>query len=248
MDEWFDDLKNAVAFLTRVPMPAAAGAVDMQRAARAFPLVGAAIGLVAGLFQLLLLRLGVPSLAAAALTLGVTALITGALHEDGLADIADGFGGGGDKPAKLAIMRDSRLGTYGTLALLVSFAARAAALAALSQSHVLNSLVAAHALARGAVPAVAMLLPHARDDGLAVAAGRPDQRVVATAAGLGALIALICVPWGVALGAVLVTIAGAALVTWLAQRQIGGHTGDVLGATEQVCELLILLLLAAQWS
>ena len=123
MKDWLEDLRVAVTFLTRVPIPHSDGVVNVPRAMRAFPLVAAAIGLVVGLVLLGLLRLGVPALASAALALGASALLTGALHEDGLGDIADGFGGGRDQAAKLEIMRDSRLGTYGTLALLISFAA-----------------------------------------------------------------------------------------------------------------------------
>jgi adenosylcobinamide-GDP ribazoletransferase len=246
MKEWVDDLRVAVSFLTRVPISHSDGVVNFQRAMRLFPVVGGAIGLVVGLVQLGLLRLGLPPLAAAALTLGASALLTGALHEDGLGDTADGFGGGRDIPAKLEIMRDSRLGTYGTLALLISFAAKLAALAALPSAMVVPGLIAAHALARSILPGMATLMPQARNDGLAVTAGRPDQAIAITAAGLGVVIALICLPWGTAFAAIVLTMAGAAGMGWLAQRQVGGHTGDVLGGTEQVCETLILLLLAAR--
>jgi adenosylcobinamide-GDP ribazoletransferase len=246
MENWLDDLRRAAGFLTRVPISQPHDADGFLRAMRVFPLVGAAIGLAVGCLLLGLLKLHLPPLAAAALALGASALITGALHEDGLADIADGFGGGRDKPAKLDIMRDSRLGTYGTLALLVSFTARGAALAALPAVSVIAALVATHALARAVVPAVSLLLPFARDDGLAAGAGQPDPVVVATALGFGALVAVICLPFGTAVLAVIVTALGAAAVAWLAMRQIGGVTGDVLGATEQVGEALVLLLLAAR--
>ena len=126
MNEWFDDFKTAVAFLTRLPMPHPDGAIpaNFVRAHRMFPVVGALIGVAVGLLCLGLRYLGVPDLAAAALTLGGSAIITGALHEDGLADVADGFGGGRNSESKLEIMRDSRLGTYGAMILLVSFAAK----------------------------------------------------------------------------------------------------------------------------
>jgi adenosylcobinamide-GDP ribazoletransferase len=151
MNEWLDDLRAAVAFLTRLPMPHPQGPMPQNfvRAHRVFPLVGAVIGGVVGLVCLGLRAIGVPDLAAAALALGASAILTGALHEDGLADVADGFGGGRDKDAKLEIMRDSRLGTYGAMILLVSFAAKLSALAAIPDGHVVPSLMAAHALARG---------------------------------------------------------------------------------------------------
>src|SRR5262245_47697291 len=151
ISDWLDDLRLAVAFLTRIPMPHPDGALPsyFTRAHRVFPLIGAAIGAAVALVQLALLKVGVPPLAAAALALGAGALLTGGLHEDGLADLADGFGGGRDKAAKLEIMRDSRLGTFGALALLVSFTAKVAVLAALPASVLLPGLIAAHALARG---------------------------------------------------------------------------------------------------
>jgi len=247
MENWLDDLRRAAAFLTRLPIPHGHDAEGFLRAMRVFPLVGATIGLAIGGLLFALLRLHLPSLAAAALAVAAGALFTGALHEDGLADIADGFGGGRDKDAKLAIMRDSRLGTYGTLALLTSFTARVAALAAIPSTRAIAALVAAHALARAALPALSLALPFARDDGLAAGAGRPDAVVVATALGFGALIAVICLPFPTALAAMLLTALGAGAIAWLAMRQIGGVTGDVLGASEQVGETLILLLLAARF-
>ena len=154
MNEWLDDLRTAAAFLTRLPMPHPQGPMPQNfvRAHRMFPLVGAMIGAAVGLLCLGLRQAGVPDLAAAALALGGGALLTGALHEDGLADVADGFGGGRDAAAKLEIMRDSRLGTYGAVILLVSFAAKISALAAIPDSAVVQSLAAAHALSRGVLP------------------------------------------------------------------------------------------------
>src|SRR5689334_1520754 len=154
MNEWLDDFKTAVAFLTRLPMPHPDGAMpgNFVRAQRMFPVVGALIGVAVGLTCLMLRWCGLPDLAAAALALGAGAILTGALHEDGLADVADGFGGGRDKAAKLEIMRDSRLGTYGALILLVSFAAKSSALAAIPDGYVVYALIAAHALGRGVLP------------------------------------------------------------------------------------------------
>jgi len=246
INEWLDDLRLAVAFLTRIPMPHPDGALPsyFTRAHRVFPLIGAAIGAVVGLVQLALLAIGVPAFAAAALALGAGALLTGGLHEDGLADLGDGFGGGRDKAQKLEIMRDSRLGTFGALALLVSFAAKVAALAALPTSAILPALVAAHALARGVLPAMALALPYARNDGLAANAGRPEAPVAATAAAIAAAIAFICLPTTAAVLSALIAAASAIGVSVLAMRQIGGQTGDVLGGAEQVAELAVLLLLA----
>jgi adenosylcobinamide-GDP ribazoletransferase len=244
--EWLVDLRAAVAFLTRVPMPHPHGPVlpNFARAHRAFPLVGGAIGAFVGLVYLVLAA-GLPNLAAAALALGAGAILTGALHEDGLADVADGFGGGWDRPAKLEIMLDSRLGTYGALMLLVSFVAKLSALAALPGLVVLPGLIATHALARGVLPVMAMTMPYARKEGLAATAGKPDQATAITAIALALTVAFVALPWTQALGAAVVAAAAAVAMAVLAQRQIGGQTGDVLGAAEQIAETAILLFLAA---
>src|SRR5260370_27002492 len=163
MNEWLDDFKPAVSFLTRLPMPHPEGAMppNFVRAHRMFPIVGAMIGAAVGLLCLGLRHIGVPDLAAAALALGAGAMLTGALHEDGLADVADGFGGGRDVAAKLEIMRDSPLGTYGAVVLLVSFSTNLSALAALPGGHVVQSLIAAQAPAPGVLPGEAIRPPHA---------------------------------------------------------------------------------------
>lgn len=248
MNAWLDDLRTAVAFLTRLPMPHPrdAGPENLVRAQRMFPIVGAGIGGAVGAACLGMRLIGVPDLAAAALALGAGALLTGALHEDGLADVADGFGGGRDVAAKLEIMRDSRLGTYGALILVVSFVAKVAALAALPDAAMVRSLIAAHALARGVLPAMAGNLRYARKDGLAVSAGRPDLATVVIAAALALLIAALALPFGAALEAAMMAALCATGMAWLAQRQIGGQTGDVLGAAEQIAETVILALLAAR--
>jgi len=248
MNEWLDDLRTAVAFLTRLPMPHPAGPMpaNFVRAHRMFPLVGAAIGGAVGLVCLGLRAIGVPDLAAAALALGISAILTGALHEDGLADVADGFGGGRDVAAKLEIMRDSRLGTYGALILMVSFVTKVSALAVIPDAVVVQSLIVAHALARGVLPLMSMSLAYARKDGLAANAGRPDLETAAIAGAFAMVIALLALPWFVALGTALAAGISATVMALLAQRQIGGQTGDVLGGAEQVAETAILVLLAAR--
>ena len=244
--DWLDDLVAAAAFLTRVPVPHRASPPNLARAYRAFPLLGAAIGAAVGAVYLLLLWIGLPTIGAAVLALGAGALLTGALHEDGLADLADGFGGGRDKAAKLDVMRDSRLGTFGALALLTSFVAKTAALSALPRSEVLVAMIVTHALARAPLAVLAAAMPYARADGLAASAGRPDSPIALTACVAAAVIALVALPAATAMIAALVAAVAAAFLAALAQRQIGGQTGDVLGAVEQVCEVAVLLTLAAR--
>ncbi len=242
---WIDDLAAALRLLTRIPLPRGLPAdADWARATRAYPLAGLAVGLGGALVFLAAGDLGLPVPITALLALGATIALSGALHEDGLADVADGFGGGRDRERKLAIMRDSRIGTYGVLALLLSVGLRAAALAALATGPaVLAALLAAHALARGVLPTVMVLLPLARQDGLAAATGKPRGRDVLTALVLAGAVAVLALgpSVGLALLGVAVVLAGA--VAWLARRQVGGYTGDVLGAVAQFVETAVLLTL-----
>ena len=244
---WLNDLLAAAAFLTRLPVPRGDAPPDLPHAYRAFPLVGAVIGAAIGAVDLLLLRIGLPAIAAAALALGAGALLTGALHDDGLADVADGFGGGSDKAAKLEVMRDSRLGTYGVLVLLTAFVAKVGALAALPRADVIVALLATHALARAPLAVLAATMPYARE-GLAASVGRPDPSTAFATVVVAAAIAFLALPAGIAMTAIIVAAAGATCFAVLAQRQIGGQTGDVLGAAEQVCEVAVLLTLAARFA
>jgi adenosylcobinamide-GDP ribazoletransferase len=173
--------------------------------------------------------------------------LTGAFHEDGLADTADGFGGGRDREAKLAIMRDSRHGSFGILALVFSIGLRAAALATIGDAiHLGLALVAAHAASRGALPAMMHVLAPARPDGLGFTAGRPSRAVALVAALIGGAIALAALGPGRGTLALLLAIAAIALMAVLARRQIGGYTGDVLGAFQQIGEIVMLLVAAAR--
>lgn len=238
---------TALVWLTRLPLgkllPAAP--VPLARAAWAFPLAGMAVALPAGGLFWLCAQIGLPPLAGALLALGLAAWLTGALHEDGLADFADG-GGSPDRARALEIMRDSRIGSYGVVALILSFGLRAAALAAMAPGQGLAALVAAAALSRAGMAAGLAALPPARADGLGRAAGRPraPQALVAAMIGAGLLIwpAGLSGTWPAAL---LACAAAQALIACNARRRLGGQTGDVLGAMQQVGEIAVLLLLAA---
>ena len=180
------------------------------------------------------------------MALATTLAVTSCLHEDGLADTADGFGAGATQARKLEIMRDSRIGVYGGCALIMSLLIRWSALATLADpAGVTAALIAAHVFARATLPAFMRLVPQARADGLSAAAGTPSRATATVAACLG-LLAL-----GLALGAVPAMIGlllaglASALMGWLCVRQIGGQTGDVLGALEQVNEISVLLTASA---
>ena len=241
------ELVLAAMVLTRLPVArwAPRETLPLRSTVWAYPLVGAAVGVIGGLGYGLARAIGLPPVLSAGWTLVVLLLLTGGLHEDGLADTADGFGGGRTAARKLEIMRDSRIGSYGVLALILSLGLRGAALLSLREpAPVLAALTAAGALGRGAILLVLRLERAARPDGLAATLERPDA--VVTAAGL-VLAALICLalPWPAAV----LSMAGAAccglVVGRLARRQVGGHTGDVLGASQQVTEAVVLSLLVA---
>lgn len=242
------DALLAAMFLTRLPVPLR-GPLAEGAAARAmawFPLVGALVGLVAGSVYALAGLVHLPPLAAALLALAATVWLTGGLHEDGAADVADGFGGGRDKARKLDIMRDSRVGSYGVLAIVFSVGLRAAALAAFADSwSAAAALVAAGALSRSGLAPLAYLLPPARSDGLAAAQGRPKPATVILALAFGLGFAALALGWKAGPAAL---AAGTAtlLVAVQSRRQIGGHTGDVFGAAQQAAEIVVLLTLAAQ--
>lgn len=244
---WLDDLARAGAFLTRLPVarglpPGGSLAVAM----RAFPIVGAGIGLAGGAVFGIAHWLMLPPIAGALLALAATMVLTGALHEDGLADLADGFGGGADAGRRLEIMRDSRTGAFGALALILGVGLRAAALVALAEPWlVLAALVAAGAVGRAFLAAIPHHLPPARRDGLGAGAGRPTAEVMWTSAAIGAAVALLALGIGAGLVAVLAAAAATFGVTGLARRLIGGHTGDVSGAAEQAAEVALLLAAAA---
>jgi adenosylcobinamide-GDP ribazoletransferase len=251
-ETWREDLLGALTFLTRLPLhrvvPDASAPANLADSAWAFPLVGVLVGVIGGIAYGIAAGLDVPVIAAALIAVGATALVTGGLHEDGLADTADGFGGGADPEEKLVIMRDSRTGVYGVLALVFSVALRVTAIGQIADGwRVLGALIAAHALARGFLPAAMRFLEPARNDGLGADAGQPQSSAVLWACGIGVVAASLSV--GVRPGVVASIVAAAvmAAIGWLAQRQIGGQTGDVLGAIEQGGEIAALLTVAA-WS
>ena len=243
------DFKLAFGFLTRLPAPFAGPGVGgrLGPALRLAPLVGLVVGLCGGLVIWAAVGgFGLPPLAAALLAVGATVWVTGALHEDGLADVADGFGGAFERGRKLEIMRDSRIGAYGVLALILSVGLRAAALAALSGPEAATAvLIAAHSLSRGLLPLAMLGLVPARDEGLGADAGRPSPADALTGLALGLLLAVLAAGLAVGLWLALAALAGGALAALIAQRQIGGYTGDVLGAVQQCAEIAVFLTAAA---
>ncbi len=238
------EFRASVAFLTRMPFataPNVTGAT-VGHGAWAFPIVGLIVGLVAAVVFLLARRVGLTFWPAAVLCIAVSMAITGCLHEDGLADTIDGFGGGKTREQKLAIMRDSRIGVYGVCALAIAVLLRASALAGLpTATQVVLALIAAHGAARATLPVFMFFVSPARTDGLSASAGQPPFESVIAAAVLGMLILGLCLGSGLGIVALILLLVAMAVMAWLCLNQIDGQTGDVLGAVEQVSEIIVLL-------
>ncbi len=242
--EW-ERLICAVQFLTRLPTPSLTSYSPnaVGRSARYFPIAGQLVGLISG---------GVLIAAAqfwsgwlpALLAVAAGVLVTGGLHEDGLADTADGLGGGHTRERRLAIMKDSAIGVFGVLAIGLTLGAKVGALSGLAPWQAAAALILAHGLARAACVAAMAALPYA---GAASAAKegepvRPSTPAAALAVLLAAWPLVLAPGWGVAM---LAGAAAAALPAIAAHRLIGGRTGDILGAVEQMFEVGFLLGVAA---
>jgi adenosylcobinamide-GDP ribazoletransferase len=236
------DVLAAFGLLTRLPVPdhAPRGAA----AAWAWPVAGAVVGALGALALQTAMWAGLTAGPAAALALAVMALATGGLHEDGLSDTADGLWGGHTPARRLEIMKDSRVGSYGVLALMLVGLARWSAVVALAEAGLgAAALVAAGALSRAPMAVVMAALPNARGTGLAALVGRPGGWTAAGAAALGLLLALAAAGPAVLAGALLAAALVAALAR-TARARIGGQTGDILGAAQQLAEAAILAALA----
>jgi adenosylcobinamide-GDP ribazoletransferase len=237
-------LPGAVAFLTIVPVPGAAG-TDLDGAAGWFPLVGAAVGAFAGG-----VRIGTQGLLgrtpATVLAMIVLVVVTGALHQDGLADTADGLGARGERARRLEVMRDPATGVFGTLALIAWALLLFTTLASLDAAQALIALTVACALARWAALLQAVAAPAARGDGLGAALHVSRAAMAAASIVAAALSLALCgaVPGATAI-AVALLLAG--LSAHLARRMLGGRTGDTLGATVAVAEAAVCVALLAYW-
>jgi adenosylcobinamide-GDP ribazoletransferase len=252
---WTADLAASFGFLTRLPVPGGLPSVPLSEAMRAFPLAGAVIGAFAGLVLAALAATGLPVFAAAGLTLAFLALLTGALHEDGLADTADGFGGGANRDSKLAIMRDSHIGTYGVLALLLGILIKAACLSALTNEpwlHTLALLAGSGAFSRAVIVWLMASTPPARSDGVAHAAGQPSDFTARGAVLMGGFLAFVLILVTDGLVPAIVVVGAGAVVTVafrsLAMHEVGGHSGDICGALQFVSETAMIAAAAATLS
>lgn len=251
--EFIADVARSIGFLSRLPVPdrffrGHDGSVS--RAVRAFPLAGLVVAALPALLLFLGLQSG-NSLLSAFLALALQTLLTGALHEDGLADTADGLGGGRDKDHALTIMKDSRVGTYGVIALVLSFGLRASALSALSfagPAVAALAMLSAASFSRAAMVLHWKNLPSAREGGVAANAGAPEQEATTLALGIGLVAGLALLlpvlPVPPVVLSIIVGGCAAYAFTRFTEKKLGGHTGDTIGATQQLTEIAMLAALA----
>ncbi len=246
------DIGLALAFLTRLPVQAREPAFRLRgaRAVWAWPVAGALIGLLGGLAGAVAAVLGASGGVAAAVILATMALVTGALHEDGLADTFDGLAGGRTRAERLEIMRDSRIGSFGALALILVTIARWSALTTVLTAPTADTalspalgLLAAAAVSRLPMGLALLALTAARSDGLAHGLGKPPVENALAALAIALTLALLAAGGTGLLAFLLALLATAPLFAW-ARARIGGQTGDVLGASQQIAEMAFLATLA----
>lgn len=248
------DTAACVRFFSRLPLPRLCAAdaperlPDFSKISRAIPLAGLIVALPAALLGLLLGLSTIPPLATAFLVTGALAAVTGALHEDGLGDVIDGFFGGNTREQRLEIMKDSRIGAFGALALIISIGLRASLIAALltrlGPLPAMLVLLGAESLSRTLIVWQWSVLSPARPEGLGHRFGLPGQSALRQALiiGIVCLVPLVTILTISSLSLALLLAGVAAYATGaLAQHKIGGFTGDVLGAIQQTSALAFLL-------
>lgn len=242
------DFLVCLTFFTRLPVSLSTDHTrPMSRAAQMFPLIGLVVGIIGALVLVLGTMLQLPVYVSSALTITAMIVATGALHEDGLADMIDGFGGGHTTERKLEIMKDSHIGTYGVLALVLSQGLRMILIASLlpwGLDLAITVVIAAQMISRAFSMLLWTSLPPARSNGLSRQAGQPERRplIIALTISFIALLCLLLPSLNVI--AILVATAISCLVSYfmiiLCRRQIGGQTGDTIGATQQLCDLAFM--------
>ena len=240
---------GAVRFFTRLPVPGWVGhsAEALNHSARYFTLVGLIVGLI-GALVFALTSFFFPKTLAVLLAMAATILVTGAFHEDGWADMVDGFGGGWTRERTLEIMKDSRIGSYGAIALVLLLLAKFMALVELDMLLIAPALIAGHALSRLCATSVMHFLDYARDEGKAKPLATRISLGELAVAGFFGLIALVLLPPLSVITGVLLAAAATAYLTRKFHRRLGGYTGDCLGATQQLAEVAFYLGLLCRFS
>jgi len=248
------DLVIGFMFMSRLPTPAWRNR-PLSKAAWCFPLVGLTVGLIGGGAYWLAHLMLLPPWIAAILAITATVFATGALHEDGFSDAADGLWGGYTPERRLEIMRDSNIGGYGALALVLNICLRAGALAALADPLIVATvMVAAHSLSRANVVWIMAALPLAGKSGLAATAGKPVPAIAAIAMVMGLVLSALSLGHFLPPLILPVVLAAPVALAWafmmLVKDKTGGYNGDALGASQQIGEITLLLavLSASQWT
>ncbi len=247
-DDWLQAFKEQAAFFTGFRFDISAPRWQLADVLPVLPFIGAAVGLVAGFVFAIARSLAGPGWLAGVLAVGAAVVITRALHEDGLADTADGLGPHALEPARrLEIMRDSRNGTFGVLALAITVLIKVACLAQFSGGTGLVVLIGAHALSRAVLAYPLLAFSPVHQDGLGAMAGKPTDNDVWLTIAIGAALGFVLLLGKGLLVAILAPAAAIAVAyfaaRWIAAR-IGGYTGDTLGAVEQKAEVAFLLVAA----
>lgn len=240
------DIPLALVLLTRLPLPTLPEPVFARQAsaAWAFPLVGLVVGALACAVSWGALQVGLSPIISATLAVAVLIGSTGAMHEDGLADTFDGLWGGFTVERRLEIMKDSQIGTYGVLALVVSQLLRVLAISALLGACGLSGILAACVFSRALMPCLMRALPNARKSGLSHSVGAPSLASVLIGLGLGLGLALLLLGTSAVIPMILAGLAATAVAA-IAKARIKGQTGDILGATQSLSEVVFLLALTA---
>lgn len=241
-----DDLKTAFIFLTRIPLQVDHELTmrDLADASHLFPVVGVVLGCAASAILLFAQYLGMPPAICVILAIATITVLTGALHEDGFADTIDGLGAGPDRERALEIMHDSRVGTFGVIALVLTFSMRFAALTSLAElSSMVVALIAASAVSRAAAATAMALQPPARTSGLVAVAGNPPREKAAIAVLSAAIIAFLILPTGSAFTAIIAVALVGSFAGIFIQHWLGGATGDTLGTIQQITEITFLIAL-----
>ena len=245
-----EDILITTAFFTRIPIKFTTNhnRVLMQ-ACWCFPVIGAAIGLLGSAFLYLLLAFHIPVPISAIITIGFFIILTGALHEDGLADTADGLGGGADKKSRIEKMRDSKIGSYGVLAIVSLTLIKVNAIITLVTGKpfeiAMFSIICAHSISRFGIIFIPYFSSLASDEGLAWFAGKPKSIGVIGSFLITSIFILLLLPPDQALLSIILAMVSVGTVGLLATRKIKGYTGDILGAAQQVSETTILVYLAS---
>lgn len=234
------DIFAALRLLSRLPV-VASYSPPRPESAWAWPVAGAIIGALTAAVGMVCLPLG-PAIAAA-IALGAQIMITGAMHEDGLADTADGLWGGWDKKRRLEIMKDSHIGTYGVMALLIITLIRWSALTALLAAGQWVAIIAIAAISRAPMAVLLAILSNARGTGLSQSVGAIPTRSAQLAVLIGIAFALL-LGWHGIMAAIAVSVVVTSLMI-LAKKKIGGQTGDILGASQQLAEAAALGVIAS---